>query len=317
MSKTDFKSDLIAKLKDKQVSDSSINNYIRNLERLNDEKTLKNIKFLSNIEQIENKLKDYKPNTYRNYLITICSILSLFKNNKQQNKIYNEYYEKLMNINKKLKEEEKEQKKTETQEKNWIDWNEVEEIYNNLKDRVEKFKNLKELSQNKYNILLHYVILSLYVLISPKRNQDYQEMMIVYEDKNLPADKNYLVLSTKEFIFNKYKTVKSKGELIESIPKNLWDIIVLYLSFHPVFTKDDIIKNKPVNFLVFFDGSPLKTVNSMTKILNNIFGKNIGSSMLRSIYLSSKYSNTVKEMKSDSKAMGHDINTALNNYVKI
>ena len=66
--------------------------------------------------------------------------------------------------------------------------------------------------------------------------------------------------------------------------------------------------NKTDYFIVDYDGNPLKNVNSMTYLLNNIFDKKISSSMLRHIYLS-KYENINEEQKKDSKAMAHSIGT--------
>jgi hypothetical protein len=314
---TNFKNNLIDNLEKKNISKTSINNYVRNLEKLNDDMPLKNINFLENIDEILEKLKDYKPNTYRSYLISICSILSLLNslsNSKKKSKLYNQYYDKLMEINKNLKEQEKNQEKTDTQKENWISWDDVKNKYLELFEQVEKFKKSKQINNNKYNILLKFVVLSLYFLLPPKRNQDYMEMYIVNKNKNLSDDKNYLVLTDKKFIFNKFKTSKTKGEIIDNIPNELWDIIKIYLNFHPLKNE---IKKKDVPFLVYADGQKFETVNSITRILNNIFNKKIGSSMLRHIYLSSKYGDITKEMKEDAEIMGHSLETQKNNYIKI
>jgi hypothetical protein len=62
-----------------------------------------------------------------------------------------------------------------------------------LKNKVDEFKSSKEINIHKYNILLDYVILSLYSFIPPKRNQDYCLMNIVYKlDSSLPITNNYL-----------------------------------------------------------------------------------------------------------------------------
>jgi hypothetical protein len=42
-------------------------------------------------------------------------------------------------------------------------------------------------------------------------------------------------------------------------------------------------------------------------MLNKVFGKKVGSSMLRHIYLSGKYGNELEEMKKDAEAMGHSV----------
>jgi integrase len=313
---TKFKQDLINKFKEKNISETSVNLYIRNLEKLNDDEPIKNLKFLSNIEGIIDKLKNYKPNTYRGYLISICSALNV-DNSKNMKKIYQSYYDLLIKINKTLKEKESQQDKTEAQKENWITWDDVKNKLEELKKKVDEFKNNKEINYHKYNTLLEYVILSCYYYISPKRNQDWTLMMIVSKlDNTLPVTNNYLVYSDKKFVFNKYKTSKTNGELIEDIPDELFKIIEIYLNFHPLLKNKKIIKNTNVPFLVYDDGKSLSSINSITRILNKIFNKKIGSSMLRHIYLTSKYSNTVKEMKKDAEIMGHSVDTAINNYIK-
>jgi hypothetical protein len=75
-------------------------------------------------------------------------------------------------------------------------------------------------------------------------------------------------------------------------------------------------KNTEFKFLVYADGSPLTAVNSITRILNKVFGRKIGSSMIRHIYLSSKYADVKDEQKEDAIAMGHSVAEQQNTYVK-
>jgi hypothetical protein len=72
-----------------------------------------------------------------------------------------------------------------------------------------------------------------------------------------------------------------------------------------------------IPFLVYDDGKPLDKINSITRVLNGIFKKNIGSSMLRHSYLSSKYGSVRQDMADDAKAMSHSIGTQQTNYVKV
>jgi integrase len=53
----------------------------------------------------------------------------------------------------------------------------------------------------------------------------------------------------------------------------------------------------------------MTTVNVITRILNKLFGKNIGSSMLRHSYLSKKYGKVLEEMAEDADLMAHDDST--------
>ena len=103
--------------------------------------------------------------------------------------------------------------------------------------------------------------------------------------------------------------------LVEEIPDELFSIILHYFKHHPLLGKKVTIRTN-VPFLVYQNGEPLSQVNAITRILNKIFGKKVGSSLLRAIYLTSKYGDVKKEMKDDAKAMSHSVQTQQTTYVK-
>ena len=311
---TSFKNQLSNGFTEKKLAPTSIKMYLRNLEKLNDDMPLKNLNFLKEISAIEQKLSKYKENTKRGYLISIVSALSLDKSNKQKQKLYDDYYRLMMDKNKELKTVEASGEKTETQEKNWITWEEVSTKMKELEDKVKSFAGNKEINEHQYNVLLQEIILALYYYKAPRRNE-YQKMNIVKTDSGLPIDTNYLDFDKKQFIFNSYKTAKKEGQLKEDIPVELQSVITTYLKFHPLLKGKKIIKGTNVPFLVYYDGKPLSQVNAITRILNKIFGKKVGSSMLRHIYLSSKYGKVVDEMKEDASAMSHSVDMQ-KDYIK-
>jgi hypothetical protein len=63
------------------------------------------------------------------------------------------------------------------------------------------------------------------------------------------------------------------------------------------------------------DGTALARSNDITKLLNKVFGKNIGSSMLRHIFLTDKYGDIFKASKEDSETMAHSLGEQ-RSYVK-
>ena len=65
----------------------------------------------------------------------------------------------------------------------------------------------------------------------------------------------------------------------------------------------------------FYNEDIIKS-QDMTRILNTVFGKSIGSSMLRNMYLSNKYSNIVEDLKKDTTDMGTSVDIALSTYIK-
>jgi hypothetical protein len=75
------------------------------------------------------------------------------------------------------------------------------------------------------------------------------------------------------------------------------------------------LKNSNIPFLVYYNGSLFNKVNCITRILNKTFGKSVGSSMLRHIFLTNKYGDVIEEQKEDAKAMGHSLEQQ-KDYVK-
>jgi hypothetical protein len=305
---TSYKNQLITDLTEKGLAPSSIKLYVRNLEKLSDT-PLKNLSFLKDVEKITDKLQKYKENTKRGFLISIVSALSLDKKHK---KLYDTYYKLMMDKNKELKAVEASGEKTETQQKNWITWDEVGTKMKDLEDKVNSFG--KEINAHQYDILLQEIILALYYYKAPRRNE-YQKMNLVKTITGQPDTLNYLDYDKKQFVFNVFKTARKEGQVKEDIPPELFAIIQKYLKYHPL-VKGKITKATNVPFLVYHDGKPLSQINAITRVLNKIFGKAVGSSMLRSIYLTSKYGNIKEEMREDSKAMSHSVQTQQNNYVK-
>jgi integrase len=302
---------ILENLKNKNISDSSLKLYLNNLKRLNDNQEIKNFKFLSDEKKILEKIKNYKPNTQRSYII---SIVSLLKEEPKYNKLYDTYYNLLMDYNKNLKTQ---NTKSEKQTENWITKEELDKIYSDLEESVkENVKGKKKLTEDEYNILLSYVVISLYTLQPPRRNSDYQYMVITKKyDEKLPTEYNYLDLTNNIFHFNNYKTNKTYQTQTIPISEELQKVIKLYISFDPLKT---ILKQKDAiaPFLLYYNCNPFESNNSITRILNKIFNKKIGSSMLRNMFLTDKFSPSVNELEEVVQQMGTSSNTALNNYIK-
>ena len=219
----------------------------------------------------------------------------------------------MMEKNKELKAIEGSNEKTEVQKENWLSWSDVEKVRDDLKSKVDSFKTSKELSLNQYNILLECVIISLYTYLPPRRN-DYMNMLITKSPSGVET--NYYDIDKKQFIFNKFKTSKKEGQVIVNIPNELQNVLSTYLKYHPDIKGKIKKKFNEIPFLVFYDGKPLVQVNSITRILNKIFGKKIGSSMLRHLFLSHKYGAVNEEQKEDAKEMSHSL-AQQKDYIKV
>jgi len=314
MKVTEFMLNLAKQLIDeKKVAESTSSAYVRSLYILNGKIPYKNLTFLKNTEEIEKKIAEYADNTQKALFTTITSVLSLFKDKPTYKKVYQHYYDKMMEKAKGMKEAGAESSdKTEKQKENWIDWKEVQEKSQQLRDEVDKFVGQKAITPHQWETLLHYTILSLYTEIQPRRNQDYMDMWVLRSKKapkteDLPKDKNYMIIEGKvptSFVFNKFKTSKTYGQQVLPIPEPMAAVLSMYLKHHPL-AKGSKATSTEFKFLVGPDGTPITAVNAITRALNRIFGKKIGSSMLRHIFLSSKYD--IKGMEEDAAAMGHSV----------
>jgi len=299
-------------LEKRKVGESTAKSYVRALYVLNDKKPFNSLAFLKKTDLIDKLIEAYADSTRKTLYSILSSVLSLFKDKAGYKKVHQFYYDKMMGSAKESREN-KTDTMNEKQKENWIEWKEVVAKKDELKKEVEELPK-KDLTEAQWNTLLSYVILSLYTDIPPRRNLDYLRMTVVKKWTDaLPKDTNYIDLASKQFVFNVYKTAKKFGEQKESIPEVLFQTIQTYLLHHPLYKKSV----KSLQFLVQRDGTPITAINGITRVLNKIFGRKIGSSALRHIYLSDKYADdeTDKAKQKDADMMAHSV-TQQKDYIK-
>jgi len=300
MNSTPFETNLLKKFHEKGLSDTSVMLYMKNLRRLNAGQPLQDFKFLDRPKVIEDFLNQYAETTKRNFIIAIVSALNLAGTTAKHKKLYGDYYKLMMDKNKEIKENGGKTKE------GMPSWDAVLEKYNALKTKVLATTDFSK--DTAFNDLLKLLVTSLYVLQPPRRNGDYLEMKVVptYSEE-LPQNMNYLDTKKGEFIFNKYKTSKKYGEFRKAIEPELRAIVSLYLKHHPNLWEGRKQKKEPVPFLVYRDGEPLHQLNSITRLINSVLGKGVGSSALRHIYITEKYGKVEEEKAKDAEAMAHSV----------
>jgi integrase len=290
--------------KSRDLSDSTASQYIRVLHTLNSNLPFNNLSWLKMIEPIESRLAEYADSTQKTMISTIVSCLSTVSTKPTYKKVFSYWYNRMMESIHQQKSADT-SNKSKKQDENWLSWEVVKDHEKRLEENAEKVIKNKNLSVNDWNTILEFMVLSLYTKFPPRRNQDYQFMKVVKSEKEAKStDFNYYAIKENRFIFNKYKTAKTHGVQTFDVPEDLTKIIKLYLSRHP---------DPKGMFLVYQDGRPLESVNAITRILNRIFGKSVGATMLRHIYLSSKYD--VEEMNKDAEIMAHSSSTQ-HDYMK-
>jgi len=305
-----FVSKLADDLRTKGLSESSITLYIRNLKAINGGEDFANLNFLKKVDDVTAFLAGFKPSTRKSYIGCIISVLGLYPTNKPLTNLKNKYYTLFKEASETLNKTAGE--RSETQKANWIDWADVEKVWEEKRAEigdimarpVKKGKKVVQftITDAEYTKLLNFMVLSLYVKTAPRRNEDYTRMYISTDGSGVEdTTKNWLDVENKQFIFNQFKTSKKYPSQKIDIPAELMDVIQLYLKYYPktVETGD--------KFLVFANGSPLESINIITRILNKVFGKNVGCSMLRHSYLTSKYGSVNAEKEKDAENMGHSV----------
>jgi len=299
----------------KNITESSKNLYKRNLLKLNDGKEIKNLKFLSDEQGILEKMVKYKPNTQRSYIIAIVSLLKCMSisDPKKWKKLYDKYYANLEKLNKELKSN---NNKTPKEEENWITQDKIDEKVEHFRPILEMARKKKKLDEREFKDLQYMLILALFVMQPPRRNQDYQKAVICKKlDRDVLEKMNVVDLENNKFLFSNYKTKGTYQIQEQPISKEIRDILDLYIKHHPL--KKHLTNKTCIPFLVDYFGNTLDNNNDITRILYRIFdGKKVGSSMLRKIFLTNKYGETIKEMEQDVAKMGTSVETAQNHYVK-
>ena len=114
-------------------------------------------------------------------------------------------------------------------------------------------------------------------------------------------------ITTNKIVFNSYKTAKKYGSQIYEVPVPLVSIVKKYLKLN----KTDYLFPKR-------NSDACMTNVDYNRTLQKIFGRTISVDNLRSIYLSEKYKNipSLADMEATATAMGHQVTTALTDYVK-
>ena len=287
----------------RKIKDNSLNTYISSLAMLNKKAgggELKDTSFLKDFDKIMGFIKPMKITSQKN---KITSVLVALKSDKEpNNELIDKYGKELKDLTETYNIELKNQQKTKTQEKNWIDYNQLLEVINDITEDVKNKKLLKkeELTDKEFDLLQQLVILRTYLQFPIRNNYANMKIITLKEYKNLgdeAKNNNYLVLNKakKYFYINQFKNQKHIGSKILEITPALNKIINSWLKY-----------NKSGYFLVKNRTEPINA-NGITKFLNKIFrkhtGKLISTSMLRHIIISNLLKNTptIKEKEEEEE----------------
>lgn len=316
-------SDRIQKVRD--CARSSARVYSSNLSRIHREflpKTTysQNLKWLlDNSATLLGKLKKVTNlNTQRNLLAAALVGFDLLEAPKKRAP----YVKQIAVINKLKEEEAKSGKMSEKQAAKFIDWKEILKLRRLLNRTVRLGRYYtRKLTFHEFNVLQQNLVLHLYTLLPPVRN-DWSDVHFLTEQEwedLAETDKkstNNLILARGGYriYWANYKTVKKHGVIMQMIPKQLQTLLKKHVKF--------LRKHYPDNdsLLLTRSGAPL-TRNGLTKFMQRMFYKHyrkkISTSALRSIFISHKFDKKqLEEQRSIAHAMHHTPAVARDFYAK-
>lgn len=293
------------------LKQSSRDAYVRNLEklaeRISGSRAVTSIDFLKDKAAMLPVLEAMPANTRRNYLNTV--IVFLQKDAEFADDPTWKHYSKMRDeINKDFTAAKAKHTKTAKQTQNWLSPDEFDLVLTKYKDYLVNHRVLQkrpeDISAEERRKLMEYVLIRLYKEI-PSRN-DFHSLKIVtkkaYNDGHLDSQ-NYLVMERANIhlVLHQWKTKSDATDRrVVPLSADLQKLIRAYMRKMPHL---DFMFTSP-------RGNTPLTRNALTKMLTRIFkvfypNKNISSTMLRNMYLSHKYGDTVAEMKKDEIALGH------------
>lgn len=263
------------------LAQSSIITYTSMMKNLM-KKMDKDMKFiLKNPDKVIDFLKDKNAHTRKSILAMLVSLTDDDK-----------FREEMIKDADVMKAELEKQERTDKQKENWMEWENIVNHFNLLYKRTFPLLKKEKLNRNEMEEVVDLILLACYVLIPPRRSQDYANLKVRNYDEKTD---NYL--NKGRFFFNKYKTQKFYGKQDVLLPPKLKTLISKWMTKHD-------------NDYLLFDKMerPLTNVK-ITNRLNRIFGKKISSSMLRHIYLSNKFKDapSLKQMEALAEDMGHSV----------
>jgi len=235
---------------------------------------------------------------------TYLSAVLVINNGRFSNKII----EQVAEDREAIKEMDDSNEKSEKQEDNWMDYDDVKEVWNKSYNRVKHLLNSRSTitRRNDLNELSDFMLLTLTsgIFFPPRRSE-----WAVVKIKDYDVDKdNYVDSKNGAIVLNLYKTAKKYGAERIMYPKEFKAILKKYLAVLPE-TQDHLI----------FDTHDKPTNNvKMAHRLNMLFGRKISTSMLRHIYASKRAEMlpAIREMQKDAEKMGHSLAQHIE-YIKV
>ena len=285
------------------------------------------VKDFSSIKKTSKLLENYKLNTQ---IQTIMGIKLFLKFKGEINKgLIDKWNDELKVLCGKSKEVVEKNEMTENEEKNWINYLDLTEKF----DQFYNYKFEEELEKDglndydKYRWVRDFMLLAFYIDLPPTRIGNYQFMKIRAKKKrkatSLDKKFNYLMVNgdgSYQLVFNQYKTAKYLGQITHTIKADskIGKIIDMYLPIREIFvgkTKTELLLNKDRREM-----TQSNITDTLKYISRKIVGKDLSVNLLRHIYITYYFQqpNSIEDKKEVAKFMGQTYDaTQMEKYNKL
>ena len=301
------------------AKESTIKMYSSNLNKLKKMFDTDNFDFLKQTDKVKDKLSELHFTTQRNYLsAVVIYLMAISKNEKdmKEDPLILKYAELRDDLSKIIEDNNATGIISDKQKDNFVDISEVNKMVQEMGEEIKnkKIKKKEDLSSKDKALLQVYTIFSIYTRL-PMRN-DLAGMEAINKrtynklTEENKKEKNYLVVNKNNMfmVLNEFKTNTKYKSINIPIEKDLEKLLRVYLKMNGMG--------------VLFKSSTGKalTRNALSQLLlkttKKRMGKSISTTMLRKIYLSSKYGKIQEEQAKDAEIMGHSVNTQNKVYIK-
>ena len=267
--------------------------------------------FLSNPDDVVDKLKSNKYTSQRNsYNAIIVLLMALNHDNKYDDLL--EAYGKLRDTlnNKYVEDQQSGKLVSENQKQNFAELSEIQGMISQMESDIKSkgLKSQKKLSGKEKELLMVYVIYSLLIRLPIRNDMAGMELITKTQYNKLSEEQkkntNYLVKEKASMflVLNEYKTAKKYGEKKIDVPKDLEKIFRMYLKL----TK----KEAGEVLFVSSTGKPISR-NAMSQLLlktsKKYIGKGVSTTLMRKAVVSDKFGDMKKEQAELADIMGHSV----------
>lgn len=322
---TDNMSEAIKKIKP-NLKENSVKQYEFHLTKLKKMFETDNYDFLSNPDDVEEKIKNNAYTSRRNTFNAIIILLLALNHDEKYNDLISEYQKRRDVLNSEYEKNQTDGKISDKQKSNFAEYEEIENMIKTMENEI-KSKGLKkkpELSGKEKELLMVYTIYNFLIRI-PTRNDMAGQILINKSSYNKlteddKKERNYLVKNKNSMfgVYNEYKTSKKYGEKKIDIPKDLEKILNLYIRKTGKKTGDILFTSSTGNPLSRNAISQL-LLKTSKKYLN---GKSVSTTLMRKIVAShhfgsdSEYGKLKQKQEELADKMGHDTETMEKVYIK-